>query len=228
MRGVILAGGTGSRLLPLTEVTNKHCLQIYDRPMVSWPLRLLKSNNITDITVVSSRHGIGQLAYLLGGGITYRVQDKPGGIANALSCAESSSREQVAVILGDNIFLPPVKIRPLISLAHCYLHNSPDHDLSQFGVAQFRENGTIESVIEKPSLRMGSVVTGLYVFDCDVFDILHRMSPSARGEVEITSVLNHYAAMQQLDYSIHEGFWGDAGTHEGLANCSKECAKCGY
>lgn len=224
MRGIVLAGGTGSRLGSLTKAVNKHLLPVYDRPMILWPIQTLKDNGILDITIVSTPKGIGQLAELLGGGYTYRVQDQPGGIAQAILCAADKSAESIAVILGDNVFLPSPEIPDLVD-AWCFLHHSPSHDLRQFGVPQIA-GSFISEVVEKPkSPPSNYVVAGLYVFDSDVFDVVLGQSASGRGEYEVADLLNHYANHQTLNHLFHEGFWGDAGTIEGLAECSAACAK---
>lgn len=223
MRGIVLAGGTGSRLGVVTKVFNKHVLPVGGESMIYWPLKVLHDNGIDDITIVSTPQGVGQLATILGGEYTYRVQDKPGGIAQALACANDWSSRSVAVILGDNVFLPTPKIYKssvASDIAQCYLYQSPRLDLTQFGVARFT-NGAVTQIQEKPSVPPSKyAVTGLYAFGCEVFDVISEVNVSKRGEYEITDVLNKYAAMCLLRSMNYEGFWGDAGTHEGITECS--------
>lgn len=224
MRGIVLAGGTGSRLGHLTMLVNKHVLPVGDELMIHWPLKVLHDNGIDDITIVSSPAGVGQLAMLLGGKYTYRVQDKPGGVADALACADDKSGRSVAVILGDNVFIPVPKIWKIgteePTRAYCLLHKSPKHDLTQFGVPIFN-NGLVSSIVEKPkNPPSGFVVTGLYVFNPVVFEVIKTVAASKRGEYEITDVLNRYAELNALRSLEHQGFWGDAGTQEGIAECT--------
>lgn len=227
MRGIVLAGGTGSRLGDTTKVVNKHLLPVGGRPMIHWPLKVLRDNNIDDITIVSSPRGIGQLAELLGGGYTYRVQDRPGGIAQALACAQDRSSAPVVVILGDNVFLPSPNMVEDFPIPRCYLSQSPRHDLKQFGVPRFN-NGTIADVVEKPTDPGSSyAVTGLYTFGSSVFDKAVAMAIGHRGEYEITDLLNQYARGGALKHTILKGFWGDAGTVEGMAECSKAISEWG-
>ena len=227
MRGIILAGGTGSRLGPLTRAVNKHLLPVGGVPMIDWPIETLRALGVEldNITIVSSPDGIGQIARYLGEGYTYRVQDKPGGIVQALDCAgRGSKKENIAVILGDNIFLPPPRLleekhRPM---ACVFLKEVPAGRLCEFGVPTFNEFSEIEYVTEKPVAPASKyAVTGLYELWSDVFDCIANIKPSARGECEITDLLNLYARDKLLDYVVcKEGFWGDAGTLAGMAECS--------
>lgn len=230
MRGVILAGGTGSRLGLMTRSINKHLLPVYDRPMIMWPLKVLRDNGIEDITIVSSPDGVGQIARLLGSGhehgcrFTYRVQDQPGGIAQALECAMEKGENDIAVILGDNVFVPsPTVIECGEAIARVWLVKVPD--LSSFGVPSFRGD-MIESVIEKPTIPPSKyAITGLYVLaDLELYH-LRQLTPSSRGELEITDILNFYAKRKRLQHSFVDGFWGDAGTIDGMAECSEACRK---
>lgn len=236
MRGIILAGGTGSRLGPLTKVINKHCLPVGNVPMVYHPLCVLRDNGIDDITIVSSPSGIGQIAALLGSGhahgcrFTYRVQDQPGGIAQALACADNGTDDTVAVILGDNVFLPSPRLYD-DCLAHVVLCCVLPSELHQFGVPVI-DQGEIVEIIEKPA-HPPSVfaVTGLYVFgsgDC-LRENLTSTPIGGRGELEITDLLNIYARGGSLKHSYIGDFWGDAGTIEGMAECAaayKRSIKC--
>lgn len=218
MRGIVLAGGTGSRM---RASVNKHCLQVHDRPMVSWAIRVLRDNGVEDVTVVSSASGIGELAAVLGGGYTYRVQDAPGGVAQALLCAEDKSLESVAVILGDNVFLPSPRFRLDFDGAHCFLKQMLSYELPAFGVPVLRDKRIVR-VEEKPKVPQSSFAcVGLYLFGSDVFYCCHQLEKSERGEVEITSLLDLYASDQELTYTVLDGFWGDAGTPEGLESCAE-------
>lgn len=216
MRGIVLAGGTGSRLGAVTKVVNKHCLLVHDRPMIMWPIKVLRDWGIDDITIVSSEQGISQLYTLLGPRYHYATQESPGGIVDALLCADGPG--DVAIILGDNIFArtPQFKRR-------CYLYEAPKDRLKDFGVPDFEiPSGRILKVIEKP-VKPPSIValTGLYIFPPDVFEVAESIRPSARGETEITDLLNIYADRNDLDYHILQDFWGDAGTFDGIYECSR-------
>lgn len=228
MRGIVLAGGTGSRLGPLTKVVNKHLLPVSGQPMICWPIQTLLHNGIDEITIVSTPRGIGQLAELLGSGYTYRVQSKPGGITQAIECAIPESNvvdhRYVVVILGDNIFTPP----PLIPLedgnAYVFLKEVPAERAREFGVPTLDSAGKIRNIIEKPTYPTCNLaVTGLYVFPPDVFRKAATIKQSERGETEITDLLNVYAHEQKLEHSFVSGFWGDAGTPEGLAEVNAYC-----
>ena len=228
MRGVILAGGTGSRLDPLTKTANKHTLMVGGIPMIHHPLRVLLDNNINDVTIVSSPGGVRQLHKLLGLGddcdvkFTYCVQDQPNGIAAALREAQvgrlSSDREPIAVVLGDNVFLPSPIINTDIHLDSCRVFLAKVSNPVEFGVPEFNAGGQIVRVVEKPETPLSEyVVTGLYVFGASVFERLRYLLPSRRGELEITDLLNEYILGSG---TIIEGFWGDAGTPQGLLDCS--------
>lgn len=221
MHGIILAGGTGSRLGDLTKAVNKHLLPVADQPMIYWPLEVMHDNGIDDITIVSSPQGIGQLASLLGEGYTYRVQNEPGGIAQAIVCAGRSDG-YVAVILGDNVFLPPPQLRSYggCGRAKCYLSLVARYRVREFGVPTF-ERGIIKYVTEKPSDPESSyAVTGLYVFPQGVFEEASVVKQSSRGETEVTDLLNRYAGRGLLDHEIVGDFWGDAGTVDGMTECT--------
>ena len=214
MRGIVLAGGTGSRLGLLTQAVNKHLLPVRGVPMVFHPLRVLRENGIDDITIVSSPEGVGQLARLLGGGYTYRVQEKPGGIAQALLCAESKSRELVAVILGDNVFLPS-PVLELTGLASVFLVEVDDPRQSGVAVLDWQ---TVVGIVEKPEQPPSNyAVAGLYLFDASIFQRLRDSQPLR--EYALTEQLDAFAKQGQLSSSILHGFWGDAGTIEGIKRC---------
>lgn len=236
MKGIILAGGTGSRLHPLTKTLNKHILPVYDRPMICWPLKTLTDNGIDDITIVSSPSGVWQIAGILGSGstsgcnLTYRAQDDATGIANALKAAGLHGVPgPVAVILGDNIFLdsPSFGFSDPNDGATVFLREVDDSEkLKGFGVPSFGDGGTISEIVEKPAYPASKfAVTGLYIFKLTVPDI-PSIPCGRRGEFEITDVLNAYAKYGHLSDQYFCGdFWGDAGTIKGLYECSLTCEK---
>jgi glucose-1-phosphate thymidylyltransferase len=223
MKGVILAGGTGSRLYPLTKITNKHLLPVYDKPMIYYPLQTLIGAGLDEIMIVSGRGHAGHFLELLGSGaefgvhLTYEIQEEAGGIAQALGLAEDfADDDDVAVILGDNIFQDSVcdAVQSFESGAHIFLKEVLD--ANRFGVAEIKGN-RILSIEEKPAKpKSNYAVTGLYLYDNDVFDIINTLKPSGRGELEITDVNNDYIKRGSVSYSILEGFWSDAGTFESL------------
>ena len=227
MKGIILAGGTGSRLLPLTKVTNKHLLPVYDRPMIYFPLYTLVNAGITEIMIVSGRGHAGHFLELLGSGmefgvsLTYEIQETAGGIAEALGLAENwADDENVAVILGDNIFQDTVKsdVESFKDGAKIFLKNVPD--ASRFGVAELKNN-RIVSIEEKPvAPKSNYAVTGLYLYDPEVFSIIRTLKPSGRGELEITDVNNSFIRKGSMKYAILTGFWSDAGTYDSLLKAS--------
>lgn len=226
MRGIILAGGTGSRLGDLTKVVNKHLLPVGGYPMIHWPLKVLHDNGVTDITIVSTQRGVGQLAELLGAGYHYCVQHCPGGVPHALHCARRGIElESIAVILGDNVFVesPPIprrKTRSGATFAHVFLKEVAKDKLCEFGVPYFDSDGEVYRVIEKPEEPPSSyAVIGLYVFSGDVFDRITTLHPSKRNELEIADLINTYGEQNALDHSIINGFWGDAGTLRGMMEC---------
>lgn len=228
MKGIILAGGTGSRLYPLTKVTNKHLLPVYDRPMIYYPLQTLIDAGIKDIMIVSGRGHAGHFLELLGSGtdfgihLTYEIQEEAGGIAQALHLAEDfSDSEPVTVILGDNIFEDNVRnaVEKFRTGAKLFLKKVPD--ANRFGVAEI--NGDrIVSIEEKPKEPKSNLaVTGLYIYDARVFDIIHDLKPSGRGELEITDVNNEFIRLDEMSFSVLNGFWSDAGTFESLMHASE-------
>ncbi len=227
MKGIILAGGTGSRLYPLTKVTNKHLLPIYDKPMIFYPLQTLINAGITDIMIVSGRGHAGHFLELLGSGtefgvqLTYEIQEGAGGIAQALGLARQwANGESVTVILGDNIFEDSVRdaVQSFTSGARVFL--KPVTDAQRFGVAEIA-GSRIVSIEEKPKQPKSNLaVTGLYIYDAGVFDIVKELKPSARGELEITDVNNDYVRRGAMSYSMLTGFWSDAGTFDSLVRAS--------
>lgn len=230
MKGIILAGGTGSRLYPLTKITNKHLLPVYDRPMIYYPLQTLIDAGIKDIMLVSGRGHVGHFLELLGSGtefgvnISYEIQKEAGGIAQALGLARRfAGDDNIMVILGDNIFQDSLRdaVRSFSSGAMIFLKPVPD--AHRFGVAEVDEvNQRVISIEEKPARPKSSyAVTGLYIYDSEVFDIIGSLRPSARGELEITDVNNEYLRRCKLSYSILSGYWSDAGTFETLYKASE-------
>lgn len=223
MKGVILAGGTGSRLYPLTKVTNKHLLPIYDKPMIYYPMETLINAGIKDIMIVSGKGHAGHFLELLGSGVdhgvhfTYEIQDKAGGIAQALSLAEDFvDGDSVTVILGDNIFQDNIKddVKSFKNGAKIFLKEVPD--AHRFGVAELKGEKVI-GIEEKPKVpKTNFAVTGLYIYDSHVFNTIKTLKPSGRGELEITDVNNYYINQGFVEYGMLEGFWSDAGTFESL------------
>lgn len=221
MKGVILAGGTGSRLLPLTQVTNKHLLPIYDKPMIFYPLNTLIRMGIEEILVVSGIEHCGHILQLLGSGkefgvdISYKVQDTAGGIAQALGLAENFvAKDSVAVILGDNVYEDTFDISSFYAGVHLYLKEV--QDAHRFGVANV-VNNYITCIEEKPTNPKSNLaVTGLYLYDNRVFDVIKKIKPSRRSELEITDVNNRYIQIGDISYDIVKGDWTDAGTFESL------------
>ena len=238
MKGVILAGGTGSRLYPLTRVTNKHLLPVFDRPMIFYPLQALINAGIKDILVVTGGQNAGEFLRLLGNGkdfglkhVNYTYQEGEGGIADALRLAEHFADEQpICVALGDNIIERNIivageKFRQQAVGAHIILKEVPDPE--RFGVPVFEEDRIVR-VEEKPKKpRSRYAVTGFYMYDATVFDRIRAVKPSGRGELEITDVNNLYLADGLLTYSILDGWWTDAGTFESLLRANNLVAQTG-
>jgi len=228
MKGIILAGGTGSRLYPLTKVTNKHLLPVYDKPMIYYPLQTLVDAGIEDIMIVSGRGHAGHFLELLGSGaefnvrLTYEIQEEAGGIAQALGLAEDfADDESVAVILGDNIFQDAVRsaVDSFTTGARIFLKEVTD--ANRFGVAEV-SGDRIVSIEEKPEVPKSNLaVTGLYLYDPGVFKLIHDLKPSGRGELEITDVNNAYIRSNDMSYSVLTGFWSDAGTFDSLIHASE-------
>ncbi len=230
MKGVILAGGTGSRLFPLTKVTNKHLLPVYDEPMIYYPLKTLINAGIRDIMIVSGKGHVGHFLELLGSGsdfgvrFSYEIQKEAGGIAQALSLARGFvDGDSVTVILGDNIYEDNVKehVQSFKSGARIFL--KPVTDAHRFGVAEVDEKkNQVLGIEEKPKQPKSNLaVTGLYIYDNTVFDVVKTLKPSGRGELEITDVNNYYVRQGKLSFSVLEGYWSDAGTFESLFRASE-------
>ncbi len=229
MKGIVLAGGTGSRLFPLTRVTNKHLLPVGRYPMIYHPIIRLRRSGINRIAIVTSPEHMGDVVNLLGSGkrlgvdLTYRVQDEPGGIAEAIGlCENFTGVDPFCVILGDNIL--ESEIRPEkdrfehlretgTSDAHVLLKKVPDPE--RYGVPLF-EDDRIVRVIEKPADPPSHYsVIGIYFFSQTVYEIISKLNPSNRGELEVSDVISSYASSGRLSHGILDGWWGDAGTIEG-------------
>jgi glucose-1-phosphate thymidylyltransferase len=223
MKGIILAGGTGSRLFPLTKVTNKHLLPVGKYPMIYHAIFKLREAGIGDILIVTGREHMGDVVNLLGSGrdfgvqFTYKVQDEAGGIAQALGLAEQYvGDDRMVVILGDNVFSD--RIKPYVDEfsaqpagAKILLQQVPDPQ--RYGVPVI-EGNRIVAIEEKPSVPKSSyAVTGIYMYDATVFDIIKTLKPSDRGELEITDVNNAYIRRNELTFNILQGWWTDAGTY---------------
>lgn len=226
IKGVVLAGGTGSRLFPLTKVTNKHLLPVGKKPMIFHPIEQLVGARITDIMIVTGPDHMGDIVGLLGSGrefgcqFTYRVQDEAKGIAHALGLARDFARDHsVAVVLGDNIFqhsLSYVVQRYADQQGGARVVVKEVHDPSRYGVASIANN-TITAIVEKPQNPASSfAVTGFYLYDHNVFSVIDQLKPSGRGELEITDVNNYYAQHSKLHFDVAEGWWTDAGTFDSL------------
>lgn len=223
MRGVVLAGGQGSRLFPVTEVTNKHLLPVYDRPMIFHPLGTLLEAGIKDILIVSSPEHAGAFLRLLrngeqfGANFTFRVQTGHGGIAEALGLAEDFAQgESIAVVLGDNVFEDNFseQIKTFTSGARLFLKETLD--AHRFGVAEISD-GKLIGIEEKPeNPKSNYAITGLYIYDSSVFEFIKTLKPSWRNELEITDVNNHYVQQGLADVVFVNGKWTDAGTFESL------------
>ena len=238
MKGVVLAGGLGTRLRPLTAVTNKHLLPVFDRPMIYYPIQTLVNAGITDIMIVTGGNSAGDFLKLLGNGkafglkhINYTYQEGEGGIAEALSLVEHfAAREPVCVVLGDNII--EGNVAAAVS-AYCeqgrgakiILKKVPDPE--RFGVPELSGQNVLR-IEEKPSSPKSEyAVIGIYMYDGEVFDIIRTLKPSGRGELEITDVNNAYIKREQMTWEELEGWWTDAGTFESLLRASNLVAETG-
>lgn len=208
VRGVILAGGRGTRLGDTTRVVNKHLIPVYDRPMIYYPIATLRAMGCTDILIVTGGEQVGGFAQLLGSGFTYRVQDQPDGIAGALALAEGYVHGAFPVILGDNYFAaaPFMPQDPTI-------YTSPTDRPEAFGIY----DPAAQQIVEKPKDPPSDLaVTGLYVYEPGVFDFIRTLAPSARGELEITDVNNWYLGCGWMDVVPIPGMWSDMGTPDTL------------
>jgi glucose-1-phosphate thymidylyltransferase len=236
MKGVVLAGGTGSRLFPLTKITNKHLLPIYNKPMIYYPIQILVDAGIEDIMIVTGGRNSGDFLRLLGNGkefglkhINYTYQEGEGGIADALNLAEHfADGHKLCVVLGDNIIEGDIRaaaddFRRQKSGAKILLKEVPDAE--RFGVAEMRD-GKIIGIEEKPRQpKSNYAVTGIYMYDGTVFDKIRTLVPSGRGELEITDVNNAYIRENALTYGFLNGWWTDAGTFESLLRATNLVAE---
>jgi glucose-1-phosphate thymidylyltransferase len=231
MKGVILAGGLGSRLFPLTKVTNKHLLPVYDKPMIYYPVETLVRAGVRDILVVTGGNSSGDFLKLLGNGkqfglkhINYTYQEGEGGIAHALSLAEHFvGDDKMVVILGDNIVQDDMTLHVRRFAAQekgARVLLKKVTDPQRFGVAAFKK-GKITEIVEKPKNPKSSyAVVGVYMYDASAFSFIKTLKPSRRGELEITDVNNWYLKRGVLEYDLLKGYWTDAGTFESLHRAS--------
>lgn len=232
IKGIVLAGGTGSRLFPLTKVTNKHLLPVGRQPMIYYPIHKLTEAGIGEILIVTGTEHMGDVVGLLGSGkdfgcrFTYKVQDEAGGIAQALGLAENFvGKDHICVILGDNIFDDNIKqaVQQFSEMsgdnAHVFLKQVQDPE--RFGVAEVQE-GKIISIVEKPKEPASELaVTGIYMYGPQVFGIIRTLKPSGRGELEISEVNQHYVEQGKMGFSMLESWWTDAGTFESLGRANE-------
>jgi glucose-1-phosphate thymidylyltransferase len=238
VKGVVLAGGTGSRLHPLTRVTNKHLLPVHNLPMIFYPIQTLVNAGITDILVVTGGQNAGDFLRLLSNGkdfglghIDYTYQEGEGGIADALRLAEHFADDQkICVILGDNIIEKNIseaagRFAEQPQGAHIILKEVEDPE--RFGCPEIVD-GRIVRIEEKPKqAKSHYAVTGIYFYDFTVFEKIHRLRPSWRGELEITDINNLYLEEKTLTYSVLDGWWTDAGTFESLRRATNLVAETG-
>jgi glucose-1-phosphate thymidylyltransferase len=238
MKGVVLAGGTGSRLNPLTRVTNKHLLPVYDKPMVNYPIQTLVNAGIHEILLVTGGKNAGDFLRLLGNGrdfglkhLNYTYQEGEGGIAEALGLAEYFAGDgPICVVLGDNIIENDIcqaveSFKKQKDGAKILLKEVEDAD--RFGVAEIRGD-RIVGIEEKPKKpKSNYAVVGIYLYDATVFEKINRLKPSSRGELEITDVNNLYIAEGKLTYEVLDGWWTDAGTFESLLRANNLVAETG-
>jgi len=222
MKGLVLAGGLGTRLYPLTKITNKHLLPVYDRPMIFYPLQTLVNAGIKDIMIVTGGNNAGEFLRLLGNGkefglkhLNYTYQEKEGGIAEGVGLAEHFAEgERIVVILGDNIIEGNI-VHAVMEFKHqesgAKIMIKKVKKPQDYGVAELKGN-KIVGIVEKPKRpRSSYAVLGIYMYDNQVFDIIRALKPSRRGELEITDVNNAYVKKGNLTYSILKGYWADAG-----------------
>lgn len=227
LKGVVLAGGSGSRLFPLTLVTNKHLLPVYDRPMIYYPLAVLRDMGCREVMVVVGGRSVGDILELLHDGsefdldLTYRYQRGALGIAHAIGLARDfAGNDPIAIVLGDNVLhgsLDEFAAAFVAGTAEAGAVLTQVPDPARFGVAEFADDGTIIGFEEKPRVPKSDLIPiGVYFFRPSVFDVIQTLTPSARGEFEITDLLNHYLARGTLAHTVFQGEWMDAGTIDAL------------
>lgn len=232
MKGVVLAGGLGSRLYPLTKITNKHLLPVFDKPMIYYPIQCLVNAGITEIMVVTGGNYAGHFLQLLRNGsdfglrrLGYAYQEGEGGIADALKLAEEfADGDSICVVLGDNIIEGNIKKAADDFAAQgggAKIMLKEVHDPHRFGVATVAADGKVEKIVEKPKEpETNLAVIGIYMYDAEVFNICRELKPSDRGELEITDVNNEYVRRGNLTCEVLNGWWTDAGTFESLYRSS--------
>jgi len=231
MKGVVLAGGTGTRLRPLTAITNKHLLPVYDRPMILYPIETLKRSGVSDIMLVCGREHAGHFIRFLGSGkewgvkLSYAVQDTDnGGIADALSYAEDFADDQsIAVILGDNIFEKDFETAVNSFQKGAKVFFKEVADAKRFGVPVISEDKkTVLRIEEKPENPQSPYAqVGFYIVDADVFSYIRDLKPSGRGELEMTDLINRYIEKSLLGFELLDGAWFDTGTFESLFSATE-------
>jgi len=238
MKGVVLAGGLGTRLYPLTKVTNKHLLPVYDQPMIYYPIRALINAGIDDIMIVTGGNSAGDFLRLLGNGkefglkhLSYAYQEGEGGIADALSLVRHFADDQpICVVLGDNIIEGNIR-----SACEAYREQGKGakillkkvHDPERFGVPEL-DGDRVLRIEEKPAEpKSDMAVVGIYFYDATVFDVIETLVPSDRGELEITDVNNYYIERNEMTWNALDGWWTDAGTFESLLRASNLIADTG-
>jgi len=238
MKGVILAGGLGTRLFPLTKITNKHLLPVYNKPMIYYPIQTLVNAGITDVLLVTGGNNAGDFLRLIGNGkelnlkhIEYTYQEGEGGIAQALSLAEEfADNGKICIVLGDNIIEKNIygaveNFKKQENGAKIIVKQVPDPE--RFGVPVL-EGDTVIAIEEKPDVpKSHYAVIGIYMFDNTVFDIIRTLQPSQRGELEITDVNNVYIKRKNMTYEFLDGWWTDAGTFDSLRTATNLVAETG-
>ena len=239
MKGIVLAGGLGTRLYPLTKITNKHLLPVFEKPMIYYPIQCLVNAGITDIQIVTGGNSAGHFLQLLGNGadfglkdLNYTFQQGEGGIADALRLAENfADGNDIVVVLGDNIIEGNIKsaVEDFAAQgggAKILLKEVPDPE--RFGVATVNDGGRVTKIVEKPAEpETNKAVIGIYMYDSNVFDIVRGLKPSGRGELEITDVNNAYIDAGTMTADVLQGWWTDAGTFESLLRASNMVAEGG-
>lgn len=232
MKGIILAGGSGSRLMPLTKVTSKQLLPVYNKPMIFYPLEVLLKAGIKDILIIVAPERAGDFLRLLGSGkdfgakFTYEIQDKPEGLAHAFIIAESflDDHDNVTLILGDNIFEDDLSkdIKNFTGGAKIFVKTVPEEDRTRLGIVEIDPHGKVLSIEEKPKFPKSVFAqTGLYIYDHQVTQAVKGQRPSVRGELEITDLNLWYLQRGELSASVIHGEWVDAGTFESLFKASE-------